>query len=102
MAITTAQRNSGYRQLMLLTCTAYPTQVAKIARLAVKEIKNGNATQKEIGKAVLREMYQAATGVDPVGVHSFKHWLMDALGADEVDDSVSTADAFEAEAITVN
>lgn len=103
MAITTAQRNAGYRQLALLLAADYPEHLDKLYRIIVREVKGGNATQREIAKAVGRELYQAAYGVDPVGRHEFRHLLHNALQSpDESGDGLTLDDAFEADNVVVN
>lgn len=99
MPVATGQLNSGYRQLVLDVVAAYPQHASKFARLAVKQVRNGAPPQQDIGKLMAQQIYQAAYGAPPLGVHGFKHWLQDALAADGIDDSVSPVDAFEAEDI---
>lgn len=80
MAITTAQRNAGYRQLCLSLSANRPDRVAKLFRVILLAVKDGATnTEKEIAKAVARELYQAAFGIDPVGNHGFKHFLRIAI-----------------------
>lgn len=63
MAITTAQRNAGYRQLCLSLATGRPDRVEKLFRIIIKEVRDGaNATQKEVARAIGVELYEAAFG----------------------------------------
>lgn len=109
MAITTAQRNAGYRQLVLDTIAALPAHerlnvMGRLARTIILAVKNGaNQTQREIGKVVGQEIWAAATGLNPVTSHQFSHDLHRLIEQTkpDIDDGVTTADTFTPENITV-
>lgn len=107
MAITTAQRNAGAYQLLVEMATEFPRECDAICWIIVKAVKDGNATQKEIAKALLNSLVEAATGQDPTQNatlrHRVKHLLYDAVQRFEYEHPGLTAsDAFEAESVTVN
>jgi len=106
VAITTAQRNAGAYQIILDMATEFPGECDAIAWIIVRAVKLGTATQKEIAKAILNGMVQAATGQDPTGnatlKHRVRHRLAEALTRfSDHNGGLNLADCFDAEAIVV-
>jgi hypothetical protein len=107
MAVTTAQVNAGKATVLDRAFIRYPAVRAPLIRIAVQAIKNGNAIEQEVGKAILNEAYQFIKGQNPnlnaVTKHEFKHLLYDGLQDDSNDPTtgVDVTDAFEAVEVTV-
>lgn len=107
MAITTAQRNAGAYQLLVEMATEFPSECDAMAWIIVRAVKNGNATQKEVAKALMNSLVQAKTGQDMTASatlrHGFKHYLYDVIQRFVSEHpGLTSSDAFNAESVTVS
>lgn len=106
MAITAAQRNAGAYQLVIEMATEFPRECDALAWIIVESVKSGTATQKEIAKALFRDLWTAATGQDPTAnaarIHKVRHRLYDIVNRFALEHpGLTIDDAFDPEVITV-
>lgn len=116
MAVTRSQANTilgkVVRRIAKDFCDEQPDVLNLVIRVMINEAKQiGTPKANNTMKAVARELYMDChNNIDPVGVHGFRHWILDTLtdttriGANAYDDGldVSTDDAFDAEPGDIN
>ena len=102
--VTRTQVNTVAGRLMRDLVVAYPEVHPFIVRVAVQRAKTiGTIAARDVLRGLLRELYRESHGgLDPVGVHDFKHWMADALrdsitlSGDEPVTGVDLSDVFDA------
>ncbi len=101
---TRAKINNIAGRILRDLVTNYPIVIPFIVRVAVKRAKTiGTIDARDTLRGLLRELYKESHGgIDPVGVHEFKHWMFEALQSqiiltgDEPVIGIDLSDAFEA------
>ena len=81
MAVTTAQIRAGKEQILDRLYVRYPELRITILRVLLQLYRQGNATDKEVARAILDQAIQAATSL-PIG-HGAKHIFAELLSQND-------------------
>jgi hypothetical protein len=81
MAVTAAQVRAGKATVLDRLYLRYPPMRPTILRVLLQLYRQGDATDKEVARAILEQAFQAAEG-EALG-HRARHQFADALSRDD-------------------